>query len=132
MSNFKEVEYEDAYVIEEKAIKYDDNDDEPQLTESQDQLEIDSLNLSEDLSNDDLDITSDYDKLKLASEISKRKLENQMNANSLQDKKTKMEVKLKVVKREEVVEDFIRNFFTMYNLNKTLDEFIVSLCIIYF
>jgi hypothetical protein len=30
------------------------------------------------------------------------------------------------VKREEVVEDFIRNFFTMYKLNKTLDEFIVS------
>ena len=122
----KEVEYEDAYVIEEKAIKYDENDEEPHLTESQENLELDSLNLSDDISQDELDITSDYDKLKLASEISKRKLENQLNAQSLQDKKTKMDIKLKVVKREEVVEDFIRNFFTMYNLNKTLDEFIVS------
>ena len=27
------------------------------------------------------------------------------------------------IKRDEVVEDFIRNFFTQMNLNKTLDEF---------
>ena len=29
----------------------------------------------------------------------------------------------KTIKRDEVVEDFIRNFFTQMNLNKTLDEF---------
>jgi hypothetical protein len=48
-----------------------------------------------------------------------------MNLKPQIDKKSKVDLKLKVIKREEVVEDFIRNFFTMYNLNKTLDEFIV-------
>jgi hypothetical protein len=120
------VEYEDAYVIEEKAIKYDENEEEPQLTESHDNLELDDLNLSDEISEDEFEVTADYDKLKLASEVSKRKLENHMNMKSQMDKKTKVDLKLKVVKREEVVEDFIRNFFTMYKLNKTLDEFIVS------
>ncbi len=126
MSSSKEIEYEDAYVIEEKTIKFDENEEEQHLTESQDNLELDSLNLSEEISEDELEITADYDKLKLASEISKRKIENQMNVQTQIDKKGKMDIKLKVVKREEVVEDFIRNFFTKYNLNQTLDEFIVS------
>ena len=116
----KDIEYEDAYVIEEKALKYEEIEDDKLITDTYDNLSLDSLGLSED---DDLnDITADYDKIKLASEISKRKIDH------LNDKKTKTsDFRPKIVKREEVVEDFIRNFFTKYTLAKTLDEFNVKL-----
>lgn len=115
----KDIEYDDAYVIEERTVRYDEVDDENLLTEENDNLSLDSLDLSEEEEINEL--TSDYDKLKIASEISKRKIENQL------DRKNKFtDFRPKVVKREEVVEDFIRNFFTKYGLAKTLDEFNVS------
>jgi hypothetical protein len=110
----KEIEYDDVYVVEEKSIKVDELDENLD-TELKDNLTLDSMDLSDE---DDInEVAADYDKLKIASEISKRKLEKE-------DKKAKItEFKAKVVKREEVVEDFIRNFFTQYNLMKSLDEF---------
>jgi len=117
----RDIEYEDAYVIEEKDVKFEEMEDDKLIHEMEDNLSLDSLDLSED--EEDLnELTADYDKIKIASEISRSKIKN------IADKKiTKTaDFKAKVVKREEVVEDFIRNFFTKYSLNKTLDEFNLS------
>ncbi len=123
-TNEKNVEYDDAYVIEEKTLKYvEDVDDEALNIEIEDNLSLDSLGLSED--DEPLEITRDYEKLKLASEISKRKMDF-FNDKLLRN----TGFKPKVVKREEVVEDFIRNFFTKHMLAKTLDEFNVTTFII--
>jgi hypothetical protein len=114
----QDVEYDDAYVIEERNIKYEDIEDDKLMSDVQDDLELDSLDLSEDYEYDE--ITADYDRLKVASEMSRKKMDQT-------EKKTKFnDLKPKVIKREEVVEDFIRNFFTKYNLNKTNEEFNVS------
>jgi hypothetical protein len=118
--NARDVEYDDAYVIEEKTLKYiEDIDEDDVMSDMNDNLSLDSLGLSDD---DEINvITKDYDKLKIASEISKRKIDNQ------NEKKIRLtEFKPKIVKREEVVEDFIRNFFTKYSLSKTIDEFNVT------
>ena len=106
----KDIEYDDAYVLEERHIfgGYD----------------LVDVNLNEDLSLESLEMTEenidieDFGKLKVASDISKKKIE---------DKKLKMtEFHPKIIKREEIVEDYIRNFLSKYNLIKTLDEFNVS------
>lgn len=118
MSNNNDIEYDDAYVIEEKYI--------PNILENEthtelgDNLSLDSLNLSE---NEDMaDISINYDKLKNQTEVTKKKMElNEKNEKILG-------FKPKVVKREEVVEDYIRNFFTQYNLTKTLEQFNVNFC----
>ncbi len=82
--------------------------------------------LNENLSLDDSDeveedfkiLSLDYDKLKSAAEQYKKKIDNGDN------KKQKiLEFSPKIVNREEVVDDFIRNFFTKYGLGKTLEEF---------
>jgi hypothetical protein len=92
----------------------DDNLD----TELNDNLSLDD---SED-SGEELKILSlDYDKLKTYAENSKKKIDNADNK-----KQMILEFSPKVIQREEVVDDFIRNFFTRYNLTKTLDEFNVS------
>jgi hypothetical protein len=110
------IEYDDAYVIEERTVKYVEDLEENLVTEIQDNLSLDSLDLSDD--EEVHELTKDYDKLKIASEISKRKIDNQG------DKRLRnTDFRPKVIKREEVVEDFIRNFFTRYTLSKTLDEF---------
>lgn len=90
------------------------------LDENLDSELNDNLSLEEsEESGDDLKILSlDYDKLKSYAENSKKKIDNADN------KKQKIaEFNPKIVQREEVVDDFIRNFFTRYGLSKTLDEF---------
>ena len=44
----KDVEYDDAYVIEERNIKYEDIEDDKLMSDVQDDLELDSRDLSED------------------------------------------------------------------------------------
>lgn len=69
-------------------------------------------------------LSLDYDKLKSAADHSKKKIDNPDN------KKQKIqEFTPKIINREEVVDDFIRNFFTKYILNKTLEEFNVFIYI---
>ena len=86
-------------------------------------LETDIIdNLSLDETNQSFEemkiLSADYDKLKSLVEHSKKKIDN------VDFKKQKIsEFSPKVINREEVVDDFIRNFFTKYVLNKTLDEF---------
>jgi hypothetical protein len=119
-STGKDVEYDDAYVIEERNVKYEEIDDDKLLSEEHEDLQLDSLDLSEDY--DYAEMTQDYDKLKMASEMSKKKMDmTEKKSNKIVD------LKPKVVKREEVVEDFIRNFFTKYNLHHTNDEFNVRI-----
>ena len=82
-----------------------------------------SLSLSSEDDNFEI-MNSDYDKIKSASKKSKRKIEKQKDMERL-DKilEEKVDFTPKTIKRDEVVEDFIRNFFTSMNLIKTLDEF---------
>lgn len=117
MSNANDIEYEDAYVIEERYIpNIQENDVHSEIG---DNLSLDSLNLTDD--EDLAEVSINYDKLKNQTEVTKKKME-------LHEKKEKIvSFKPKIVKREEVVEDYIRNFFTQYNLTKTLEQFNVKL-----
>jgi hypothetical protein len=83
------------------------------------ELKEEKLSLDESKSDDEINILSaSYDQLKNDSNSIKKKI----NEEELKKKKI-MEFSPKLVHREEVVDDFIRNFFTKYNLTKTLDEF---------
>jgi hypothetical protein len=110
----KDIEYEDAYVLEE-AQNIIGIDDVLQLETHDQDLTLDSLEMTEDPYDN---LTEDFTKLKIASELSKKKIEDR-NAKIVQ-------FEPKVIKREELVEDFIRNFLTQYGLNKSLDVFNVS------
>lgn len=111
--NTQHIEFEDAYIIEEKNIKIPENDDEEDLKE----LTLDSLDLSDDKDHAE---NLDYEKLKITAE-NNRKVAEGMSANRLAG--AHAEFIPKIVKREEVVEDFIRNFFVQHNLHKTLENF---------
>ena len=114
-----DIEYDDVYVVEERTIPTAeiDNQDDEELNEEL------SLSLSSEDDNFEI-ISSDYDKIKLASEKSKLKLERKKDKERLdQIMEEKVDFVPKTIKRDEVVEDFIRNFFTQMNLTKTLDEF---------
>ena len=117
MASNNDIEYEDAYVIEERYIP--NIQDNIANSEIGDNLSLDSLNLTDD--EDLAEVSINYDKLKNQTEVTKKKME-------LNEKKEKIiSFKPKVVKREEVVEDYIRNFFTQYNLTKTLEQFNVKI-----
>ena len=114
-----DIEYDDVYVVEERTIPTAeiDNQEDEELNEEL------SLSLSSEDDNFEL-INSDYDKIKIASEKSKIKLERKKDKERLdQIMEEKVDFVPKTIKRDEVVEDFIRNFFTQMNLTKTLDEF---------
>ena len=114
-----DIEYDDVYVVEERTIPTAELDNQ----EDEDLNEELSLSLSSEEDNFEL-MNSDYDKIKLASEKSKLKLERKKDKERLdQIMEEKVDFIPKTIKRDEVVEDFIRNFFTQMNLNKTLDEF---------
>lgn len=116
MSNNVDIEYEDAYVIEEREVPNIQEDDVH--SELDDNLTLDSLNLTED--ENLAQVSIDYDKLKNQTEVTRKKLE-------LNEKKEKiLGFKPKIVKREEVIEDYIRNFFSQYNLEKSLEQFNVK------
>jgi hypothetical protein len=120
MSNNKDIEYEDAYVIEEREIPNIQDDDSN--SELDDDLTLDSLNLTEE---DLINTSINYDKIKNQTEVSKKKLE-------INEKKEKMlGFKPKIVNREEVIEDYIRNFFSQNNLEKSLEQFNVKIFIFY-
>lgn len=110
--NSQPIEFEDAYIIEEKNIKIPDNDDDDDLKE----LTLNSLDLSDE---DDVKSNSlNYEQLKITAE-NKKKQDNSITKIA----GAHAEFTPKIVKREEVVEDFIRNFLVQYNLNKTLESF---------
>ena len=116
------IEYEDAYIIEEKNIKLPDDEEEDEEVVKDISLNDDSLVLSDD-DKEDLD----YNKLKTIAET-KRKNQDDINILNKKNNKNKItgahsDFNSKVVKREEVVEDFIRNFFMKYNLTEALLNF---------
>lgn len=113
MANNNDIEYEDAYVIEERYIP--NIQENIANSEIGDNLSLDSLNLTDE--EDLAEVSINYDKLKNQTEVTKKKLESNEKREKI------VSFKPKVVNREEVVEDYIRNFFTQYNLNKTLEQF---------
>ena len=114
-----DIEYDDVYVVEERTVPTAEIDNQ----EDEDMNEELSLSLSSEEDNFEI-LNSDYDKIKLASEKSKRKIEKKKDMERLNKiLEEKVDFTPKTIKRDEVVEDFIRNFFTSMNLIKTLDEF---------
>jgi hypothetical protein len=110
----KNIEYEDAYVLEERPY-IGGIDEILNDIELNDDLTMDSLELTEDAYEN---LTDNFDNFKAASEIAKKKMG---------DRNIKITpFSAKVVKREELVEDYIRNFLTKYYLSKSLDVFNVS------
>lgn len=104
------VEFEDAYIIEEKNMKVAEEEDDDELKD------IDSFDLSiEEPEKQHLE----YEKLKMVAENSKKKADKTGNIKA----GVHSEFIPKLVKREEVVEDYIRNFFVHSELNKTLANF---------
>ena len=106
-----DIEYDDVYVVEERTVPTAEIDNQ----EDEDMNEELSLSLSSEDDNFEI-MNSDYDKIKLASEKSKRKIEKKKDMERL-DKilEEKVDFTPKTIKRDEVVEDFIRNFFTSMN-----------------
>lgn len=104
-----QLEFEDAYIIEEKNMKIADEDDDLK------EISLDSLEISDDEEEVKLDL--EYEKLKLLSEQTKqgKKSPNKTKKNN--------EFVPGIIKRDEVVEDYIRNFFIKFNLNSTLASF---------
>jgi hypothetical protein len=117
MSNNIDIEYEDAYVIEEREVP-NIQDDDPN-SDLDDNLTLDSLNLTEE--EDFTNVSINYDKLKNQTDVTKKKLE------IIEKKEKILGFKPKIVNREEVIEDYIRNFFSQYNLEKSLEQFNVIL-----
>ena len=87
----------------------------------QENLTLDSLRLSDD---EDFKLTGDFNKLKYSVENAKKN--NKIDKFDIEKKKL-IEFSPKIIKREEVVEDFIRNFFVQFKLTNTLEEFNVTL-----
>ena len=117
--NQSNVEYDDVYVVEERMVPMNEmeNIDDEELNEEL------SLSVSSEDSNVDLG-QSDFDKLKLESEKSKRKLEKKEKLKTVQKvMEEKLDFKPRTIKRDEVVEDYIRNFFIKHQLTNTLEVF---------
>ena len=117
-NNQSNIEYDDVYVVEERTMPVNEveNIEDDELNEE--------LTLTLSSSEESVGIfKSDFDNLKLASEKSKRKLNKKDREKIDKILEDNLDFKPKAIKREEVVEDFIRNFLTSMNLRKTLDEF---------
>ena len=114
------IEYDDVYVVEERPMPIN----EEELQDQNDEIEDISLTLSDESDEGAEIFPNDYDSLKLASERAKQKVEKKEKEKKLKNLiEEKLDFKPKTIKRAEVVEDFIRNFFTQIKLTKTLDEF---------
>ena len=114
------IEYDDVYVVEERPMPIN----EEELQDQNDEIEDISLTLSDESDEGAEIFPNDYDALKLASERAKQKVEKKEKEKKLKNLiEEKLDFKPKTIKRAEVVEDFIRNFFTQIKLTKTLDEF---------
>ena len=117
-NNQSNIEYDDVYVVEERTMPVNEveNIEDDELNEE--------LTLTLSSSEESVGLfKSDFDNLKLASEKSKRKLNKKDREKIDKILEDNLDFKPKAIKREEVVEDFIRNFLTSMNLRKTLDEF---------
>jgi hypothetical protein len=116
VNNQSNIEYDDVYVVEERSIPINDlaDEEDPDLEQEL------SLSLSSSEEDDGVFPKNNFDELKLASEKSRRKQEQKEMSKMLNEN---IDFKPKVIQREEVVEDFIRNFFTSMGLNKSLEQF---------
>lgn len=114
LENMQYQEFDDAYIIEEKNIKIPDIDDDEDIKD----LTLDSL----DISTEKVNIESlNYDELKVVAEKRKKNDSNTQNSKKIDGAHS--EFTAKVICREEVVEDFIRNFFIKHGLTKSLENF---------
>ncbi len=102
MTDFKE----DAYILEKMEI----SEDEDQDYEYKEIID-DGLLKDESEEEDDLD---NFEALKT-------KTEKKLEAETMGDKKP--ELKPKVVERDVVIDDFIRNFLQKFNMSKTMNIF---------
>jgi hypothetical protein len=115
MSNASDTQ-EEAYILEKKEISIDDDEEFEYNSVKDDADEIEQeINWIDEDDND----LEDFDKLK-----AKTTFKQQMKTGELTDTSMlKQDVKPKVVKREIVIDDYIRNFLRKFNLMKSLNVF---------
>ena len=115
------LEYDDVYVVEERTVPAGEVNDVGEGEEGEAEL---SFSLSSEDEDEDM-FSKDYDRLKLASERSRAKMEKRERREKIEKmlNSSNFDFRPKTLRRAEVVEDFIRNFFVRMRLVKTLDEF---------
>ena len=117
---------EEAFILERAEISVDDDEgynyDEIKDSDEEDDASLKKLDSSE--SEDDLE---DFERLKAKTTLKKLEKQTMEGAGTLQSQldKTKYrhEIKSKVVKRDVVVDDFIRNYLSKFKMSKTLNIF---------
>lgn len=115
MSNASDTQ-EEAYILEKKEISVDDDEGfEYRSIKDSDEEEQEEINWIDDDDND----LDDFDKLKAKTTIKQQ----MMTGADVDASKLKQDVKPKVVKREIVIDDYIRNFLRKFNMMKSLNTF---------
>lgn len=116
MSDFQE----EVYIIEKKEISDDDFEDEDF---AQLQAEVDNIDdlVDEEDGDDDKDL-NDFNMLKAKTEnkATTRKNASQTNTSLLSSQRV---LNAKTTEKQVVIDDFIRNFLTQLNMNKTMNTF---------
>ena len=112
---------EEVFVLEKAEISIDNDEgyNYDEIKDSDD--ELDSL---QKLDSDDSDDLEDFEKLKTKTNM--KMLEKQtagVSGMGTHLEKTRHETKPKVVKRDVVIDDYIRNYLAKFNMNKTLNIF---------
>ena len=109
MTDFRE----EAYILEKMEITEDDND------ENFDYEEIKADEQDHESGSDD-----DLNNFEMLKAKTNQKLAQSRGQGAEQSMKTfKPEPKSKVVERDVVIDDFIRNFLSQFSMNKTLNIF---------
>ena len=109
MTDFRE----EAYILEKMEITEDDDDDNFQYEEIKD----DDLDLAKE-SEDEEDDLNNFEALKAKTTYKMTAREGETTRGGY-----KAEPKPKVVERDVVIDDFIRNFLQKMNMGKTLNVF---------
>lgn len=109
---------EEVFVLEkaELSIEEDEGYNYDEIKDSDE--ELDSI---QKIDSDESDELEDFEKLKKKTNM--KKLEKQTISGGTHFEKTRHDIKPKVIKRDVVIDDYIRNYLSKYNMQKTLNIF---------
>jgi hypothetical protein len=111
-----------VYVLEKPEISIDEDDDGYEYDEIKDS--DDELDSIKKFDTDDSDELEDFNRLKDKS--NKKKIDKETmgaDGTGINFNKSRHEVKPKVIKRDVVIDDYIRNYFNKFGMNKSLNIF---------
>lgn len=116
MANFQE----EVYIIEKREISEDEGEDE-EFEKLRQEEEEDFAVLSEDDEEESEDDLNDFATFKRKTEQKLAKKARETGVTSHEDFET--ELKPKVIERDVVIDDYLRNFLTSMGMAKTLNIF---------